>query len=225
MNHNLEKKLKISFKNKNLLKEAFVHRSYLNEHPKEKLVSNERLEFLGDAILEFLTSRFLYQKFPHFSEGELTSLRAKLVCDRSLSKIAKKLDFGKHLLLSRGEEESGGRENPSLLSNTFEAILAAIYLDQGLGAVKKFLNDFLFPTISEAKKYKDYKSDFQEITQEKFKITPVYKTLRETGPNHAKTFVVGVYLGKKLWGRGMGKSKQEAEQEAAKGALEKIKAT
>lgn len=225
MNHNLEEKLKISFKNKNLLKEAFVHRSYLNEHPKEKLASNERLEFLGDAILEFLTSRFLYQKFPHFPEGELTNLRAKLVCDRSLSKIAKKLDFGKHLLLSRGEEESGGRENPSLLSNTFEAILGAIYFDQGLVAVKKFLNTFLFPTTKDAKKYQDYKSDFQEIAQEKFKITPVYKTLRETGPDHAKTFVIGVYLGKKLCGRGGGKSKQEAEQEAAQVALEKIKAT
>lgn len=202
---------------------AFVHRSYLNEHPQQKLTSNERLEFLGDAIMEFIVSEVLYQKFPNYSEGKLTSLRSKLVCDRSLSKIAKKLQLGDYLLLNRGEEESGGRENPTLLSNTFEAVLGAIYLDQGLLAVKKFLNTYLFPTVKEAKKFKDYKSDFQEIAQKKFKITPIYKTLKETGPDHAKTFVVGVYLGKKLYGKGVGKSKQEAEQSAAKNALEKLK--
>ncbi len=220
----LEKTLGVSFKNKNLLIQAFVHRSYLNEHPKEGFVSNERLEFLGDAILEFLTSHFLYQKFPSFPEGELTNLRSKLVCDRSLSEIAMKLKLGDYLLLSRGEEGSGGRKNPSLLSNALEAVLAAIYLDQGLVALKKFLESHLFPTIKLAKKYRDYKSDFQEIVQEKFKITPTYKTLREAGPDHAKVFDVGVYLDKKLWGRGEGKSKQEAEQAAAKKALVKIKA-
>lgn len=202
---------------------ALVHRSYLNEHPQQKLTSNERLEFLGDAIMEFIVSEVLYQKFPNYSEGKLTSLRSKLVCDRSLSKIAKKLHLGNYLLLSRGEEESGGRKNPTLLSNTFEAVLGAIYLDQGLSAVKKFLNTHLFPTVKEAKKFKDYKSDFQEIAQKKFKITPIYKTLKETGPDHAKTFVVGVYLGKKLYGKGVGRSKQEAEQSAAKKALEKLK--
>lgn len=219
MDPKLEKKLGVSFQNKELLIRAFVHRSYLNEHPEEKLASNERLEFLGDAILEFLTSEFLYQKFPHFSEGELTNLRSKLVCDRSLAKIAQKLKLGDFLLLSRGEEESGGRENPSLLGNTFEAILGAIYLDQGLKAVKKFLEAHLFSTIKEVKKYRDYKSDFQEIAQEKFKITPVYQTLEEAGPDHTKIFTVGVYLEKKLWGRGVGKSKQEAEQAAAQKAL------
>lgn len=223
MYHKLKKKLKVPFKNEKLLIQAFVHRSYLNEHPDEGLVSNERLEFLGDAILEFLTSEFLYQKFPHFSEGELTNLRSKLVCERSLSKIAKRLGFGKSLLLSRGEEESGGRENPSLLANTFEAVLGAIYFDQDLERVKKFLDIHLFPIIKEVKKYQDYKSDFQEMAQEKFKITPTYRVLKETGPDHARIFTIGIYLEKKLWGRGVGKSKQEAEQEAAKKAFKKIK--
>ena len=217
------RKLKISFKKKSLLTRAFVHRSYLNEHPNEDLVSNERLEFLGDAVLGFLTSKFLYQKFPQFAEGKLTNLRSKLVCERSLAKIGRKLDLGQRLLMSRGEEESGGRENPSLLANTFEALLGAIYLDQGLAAVKEFLNAHLFPTLKEAKKYRDYKSDFQKITQEKFEIAPTYKILKEAGPDHAKIFIVGIYLKKKPWGRGEGKSKQEAEQKAAKKALEKIK--
>jgi len=217
-----EKKLGFAFKNKNLLIEAFVHRSYLNEHPNEDLIANERLEFLGDTVLEFLTSRFLFQKFPNFSEGELTNLRSKLVCTRSLAKIAKKLDLSFYLLLSRGEEESGGRENASLLANTFEALLGAIYLDQGIDQTQDFLQLHLFPTIEKAKEYQDYKSNFQRICQEKFKITPVYKTLEESGPDHAKTFTEGVYIDKKLWGRGEGKSKQEAEQEAAKKALDKL---
>jgi len=221
--HNLEKKLKLSFKNKKLLIKAFVHRSYLNEHPNEKLSSNERLEFLGDAVLEFLTSTFLYQKFPQFSEGKLTSLRSKLVCDHSLSKIAKKLHFGEYLLLSRGEEESEGRKNPSLLANAFEAILGAVYLDQGLTAVRNFLNIHLFPFIDEAKKYQDYKSEFQKIAQEKLKITPNYQTLKENGPDHAKIFTIGVYLNKKIWGRGVGRNKHQAEQRAAKEGLEKTK--
>lgn len=203
--------------------ESFVHRSYLNEHPNEGLCSNERLEFLGDAILEFLTSEHLYQKFPHFSEGKLTTLRSKLVCTRSLAKIAKKLDLGQHLLLSRGEDESGGRKNPSLLANTFEAVLGAVYLDQDLVAAKKILATYLFPAIKTTKKYRDYKSDFQEISQTKFKFTPVYKTLKEIGPDHARIFTVGVYVGRELWGRGRGKSKQEAEQEAAKKGLERVK--
>ena len=214
------RKLKISFKKKKLFVKVFIHRSYLNEHPNEGLASNERLEFLGDAVLEFLTSKFLYQKFPQFAEGKLTSLRSKLVCERSLAKIGRKLGLGQRLLMSRGEEKSGGREKPALLANTFEALLGAIYLDQGLTTAKKFLKAHLFPTLKEVKKYRDYKSDFQKIAQEKFEITPTYKILKETGPDHAKTFIVGVYLKKKPWGRGEGKSKQEGEQKAAKKALE-----
>lgn len=219
MNHPLEKKLKIVFKNSLLLKRALTHRSYLNEHPGEKLASNERLEFLGDAVLEFLVSQFIYQQFPHYPEGKLTNLRSKLVCDRSLAKIAKRLEIGEHLLLSRGEEESGGRENLSLLANAFEALIGAIFLDQGLTAANSFLESYLFPTIEEAKNYRDYKSDFQEQAQEQFRITPTYRILKTSGPDHGKIFTVGVFLAKKPWGRGVGKSKQAAEQAAARHAL------
>jgi ribonuclease-3 len=222
MYQKLEKTIKIYFQDKSLLRNAFTHRSYLNEHPEEKLVSNERLEFLGDAVLEFLVSFFLYQKFLNSPEGELTSLRSKLVCTRSLAIIAKKLEFGQYLFLSRGEEESGGRTNSTLLANTFEAVLGAIYLDQGLEQVKKFLERHLFPSLKEVKKFRDYKSEFQEKAQENFKITPVYETVRASGPDHNRIFTVAVYLDKKLWGRGVGKSKQEAEQEAAKKALKQI---
>lgn len=217
----IKKTLKIIFNDKGLLKKAFIHRSYLNEHSKEKLVSNERLEFLGDAVLEFLVSFFLFQKFPHSPEGEMTNLRSKLVCTRSLARIAKKLNFGQYLLLSNGEEESGGRENPTLLANTFEAVLGAIFLDQGLKQAKVFLETHLFPELKEVERFRDYKSEFQEKSQESFKITPEYKTVKATGPDHKRTFTVDVYLEKKLWGRGVGKNKQEAEQAAAQKALEK----
>jgi len=223
MYRQLEKKLKINFKNKKLLIKALTHRSYLNEHPDKNLISNERLEFLGDAVLEFLVSHFFYLKFPDYSEGQLTRLRSKLVCDQSLARVAQKLNLGQYLLLGRGEELSGGRKNPSLLSNTFEALLGAIYLDQGLKKAKEFVKKHLFSRIEKIKKIKDYKSDFQIISQEKFKITPTYKTLKTTGPAHNRCFSVGVFLKNKLWGRGEGKSKQEAAQKAAKQALAKVK--
>ena len=222
MKHPLEKKLKISFQNQKLLNQALTHRSYLNEHPKEKAVSNERLEFLGDAVLEFITSQFLYQKFPSFPEGKLTNLRSKLVCDRSLAHVAQKLTLGKYLHLSRGEEESGGRNNPSLLSDAFEALIGALYLDQNLKSVTNLLQTHLFPILEQVSQYPDFKSDFQEMAQTKFKITPDYKTLQTSGPDHKKTFTVAVFLQSKLWGRGVGKSKQEAEQKAAQQALAKI---
>lgn len=225
MNLNLEKTLGLVFKNKNLLKGSFVHRSYLNEHPDEGLVSNERLEFLGDAVLEFLASEHLFQKFPQLSEGKLTSLRSKLVCEQSLAGIGLELGLGQLLLLSRGEEESGGRKNLSLLSNTFEALLGAIFLDQGLTAVRKFLEKHLFPKLETLQKLRDYKSEFQEEAQAKFEMTPLYKILEEKGPDHDKLFKVGVFLGKKLWGRGEGKSKQAAEQKAAQEGLVKMKAS
>lgn len=223
MNHPLEKRLKIIFHDPSLLKRALTHRSCLNEQ-KGLTESNERLEFLGDAILEFLVSRFLYQQFPNAAEGKLTSLRSKLVCDHCLSKIAIKLEIGQCLLLSRGEDESGGRTNHSLLANAFEALVGAVYLDQGLPAVKQLLNDYLFPAIEEAKSRQDYKSIFQERTQKKFRITPIYQTLQASGPDHDKNFMVGVFLDKKLWGKGGAGSKQAAEQQAAKKALEKLTA-
>lgn len=212
------------FKNLQLLEEAFTHRSYLNENPQRNLVSNERLEFLGDAVLSFLVSKLLFQKFPRLPEGDLTNLRSAIVCTKTLCRTAKNLNLGEKLKLSRGEETSGGRNNPSLLANTFEAFLGALYLDQGIEEAENFLKTCLFPFLSEIIKsdsYKDFKSRFQEIVQEKAKISPVYKILKTIGPDHAKKFTVGVYVKEKLIGQGSGWSKQEAEQEAAKTALEK----
>lgn len=212
------------FKNPQLKGVAFIHRSYLNENPHLKLSSNERLEFLGDAILSFLVSSYLYKKFPHLNEGELTSLRSALVKTEMLASLAKRLNLGEELKLSRGEEESGGRKNASILANTTEALIGALYLDQGLTAVLKFLEKNLLPELSEIIKtgaYKDPKSTLQEIVQEKKQVSPTYKILKSEGPDHAKIFEVGVFLGNRLLGKGTGKSKQKAEQEAAKAALEK----
>lgn len=218
----LEKNLEIIFKNKGLLREALIHRSYLNEHPEKNFRSNERLEFLGDAVLEFLITRTLFENFPEAQEGELTALRSQIVQTKTLAKLAKKLKIGEFMLLSRGEEEGGGRENESLLANAFEALLGAIFLDQGVTQVFKFVKkQFDAQILSTASKnLKDYKSLLQEITQEKEKITPAYKIIKETGPDHAKIFITGVFLQKKLLGKGKGHSKQEAEQQAAKVALE-----
>lgn len=220
--NDFEKKIKLSFKKKQLLRRAFIHRSYLNEAKEKDLSSNERLEFLGDAVLEFLTSIFLFQNFPKKTEGELTNLRAAVVCAKTLSKIAQQLDLGLFLRLSRGEEKEGGRGNPSILADTFEAILGAIYLDQGIEVADKFLKEQLFPYAKKLllkENLKDPKSLFQEIVQERIKISPEYKVLEEEGPDHAKRFKVGVFvLGKEI-GVGTGKSKQEAEEKAANLAI------
>lgn len=209
--------------NKPGLKLAFIHRSYLNES-KTVTESNERLEFLGDSILSFLTSDFLFRSYPDLPEGELTNFRSAMVKTSTLASISKKLGLGGYLLLSKGEEEGGGRNNISILADTFEAFLGAIYIDQGLPTVKKILQSELFPILKkilEDKAYKDAKSTFQEVVQEETRISPVYKVLQEKGPDHAKEFTVGVYVGNTLWGKGTGKSKQEAETESAKAALEK----
>lgn len=211
------------FKNKSLLKEAFTHRSYLNE-TREKLNSNERLEFLGDAVLELLVSEHLFHRFPNFPEGRLTNLRSAIVRAESLARVARKLNLGEKLLMSKGEEEGGGRKNLSLLANCFEALLGALYLDQGINRVKEFLQATLFiyvPEIIKKRIYQDFKSYLQEKVQEKTKISPIYKVLKEVGPDHQKIFTVGVYVKDKKMGQGRGKSKQEAEQEAAKEGLEK----
>ncbi len=218
----LENTISIKFKNKNLLTQAFVHRSYLNEDKKIKN-SNERLEFLGDSVLSFLTSNFLYRTYGDYPEGILTNVRSSLVNTKSLCDISKKLSLGELLFLSRGEQESGGRNNPSLLADVFEALLGAIYLDQGITVAKKFLENFLFPKtkmIIENKSYIDYKSLLQEIIQEKTRISPTYHVVKSVGPDHAKTFWIDVRVGDTTLGTGKGRSKQEAEQEAAKLALE-----
>lgn len=221
----IENKLKIKFKDQNLLKTAFIHRSYLNEHPDEKLGHNERLEFLGDSVLGFLVSEYLFVKYPERAEGDLTNFRSSLVNARSLAAVAADLELGKYLLLSKGEEATGGRERQYLLANTFEALLGAIYLDQGLEPIRSLINTNILPSLDkiiDKKLYKDFKSDFQEKAQEKLNVTPLYRVLGESGPDHEKIFEVGVFVENEEFGRGKGKSKQNAEQEAAKSALEKL---
>ncbi|HEX8965388.1 MAG TPA: ribonuclease III [Patescibacteria group bacterium] len=212
-----------TFKSQALLEQAFTHRSYLNE-TREQIASNERLEFLGDSILSFLVSDYLYKKYPQYNEGVLTNLRSLLVNTKSLGNIAKELGFGSLLKLSKGEHEAQGRENQSLLADSFEAFIGALFLDQGLEAVAKFVSDTLLVQITELvekKTFKDPKSLLQEYVQSKKKGSPIYKVLVEEGPAHAKTFTVGVYVAGNLLGEGTGKSKQEAEENAAKLALEK----
>jgi ribonuclease-3 len=213
-----------TFKNELLRQQAFVHRSYLNE-TKEKLESNERLEFLGDSILSFIISDHLYKTYPQFDEGILTNLRSLVVNTKSLAKTAKTLNFGEELSLSKGEEESRGRENESILANTFEAFIGALFMDQGTGAVSDFLFAVLVPQIEEyvqKKVFKDPKSLLQEYVQSKKQNSPLYKVLNEEGPAHAKQFTIGVFVENELMGEGTGKSKQEAEEQAAEQALEKI---
>ena len=221
----LEKKLGIKFKNKNLLKQALIHRSYLNEHPEEKLEHNERLEFLGDAVLELIVSEYLYQNYQN-PEGELTAWRASLVNANNLSNLAKNLGINDFLFLSKGEAKSTGKAREIILANTFEALIGAIYLDQGLKQAKNFIKKHLIkqlPEIIEKELYKDPKSKFQEIAQGKFKITPTYKVLKEEGPAHEKKFTVGLFLNEKFIAKGEGSSKFEAEVEAAKKGLTVIK--
>ncbi len=221
----LEDKLKIKFKDKDLLTQAFIHRSFLNENPNFHLSNNERLEFLGDAVLELVVTEILYQKYPDKPEGELTNWRAALVNAKMLSSIAKEIGFNEFLILSRGEEKETGKARQFILADAVEAFIGALYLDQGYSACQKFIEEYIMnklPHIIEAGLYKDAKSSFQEKAQEKVGITPSYKVIKETGPDHQKHFFIGVFLGKELVAKGSGSSKQEAEEDAAKSAL-KIK--
>lgn len=219
-----QKTIGVTFRDKTLLKQAFIHRSYLNESKWTKQ-SNERLEFLGDAVLSYLTSRYLYETYPDHPEGILTNIRSSLVKTKSLATVAIRLNLGNMLYLSRGEEDSGGRNNPSLLADTFEALLGALCLDQGLDIVNQFLQTYLFPLaadIVDKKAYIDFKSYLQEIIQEQTKISPTYRVTNSEGPDHAKTFWVEAVIGNKILSTGTGRSKQEAEQDAASNALEKM---
>lgn len=221
----LETVLDIKIKNNDLFTQALTHRSYLNEDKNFKQ-SNERLEFLGDSVLSLLTSNEIFKRFPDLPEGKLTYLRSTLVRTETLAKVSQELKLGDYLFLSRGEEKEGGRNNPSLLANTFEAILGAIYLDQGIDKAKEFLQQYLFPHIvnfvNTTERY-DYKSLLQEVIQEKNRVTPVYKVVKEEGPDHSKIFTIDVFVGNKILARGQGKSKQDAEQASAKLALNEIK--
>ncbi|MFH0749851.1 MAG: ribonuclease III [Candidatus Gottesmanbacteria bacterium] len=220
----LQQTIGVPFKSQELLKNAFYHRSYLNE-AKHIQHSNERLEFLGDAILSFCTSRFLYETYPDYPEGTLTNIRSSLVKTKTLGETAQTLGFGDLLFLSHGEEESGGRNNMSLLADSFEAFLGALFLDQGIDAAKQFLSTYLFQktaTIVEAKSYIDYKSLLQEIIQGETKISPTYTVSNSEGPDHNRIFYIDAHIGTRKLGEGKGKSKQEGEQAAALDALEKM---
>jgi len=218
----LEKNLGVNFKNKKLLIQALTHRSFLNETNQPDIESNERLEFLGDTILSFVISDWLFEKFPDYFEGNLTNIRSNLVRTAALATISQQLRIGDHLLLSKGERESGGVKNPSLLANALEAVIGAIFLDQGLKTVKKFIRDNFSLTLDALIRsggFKDSKSLLQEKIQAETNSSPVYKTLSEKGPDHNKTFTIGVFLNDKLLATGTGKSKQQAEEEAAQIAL------
>ncbi|MFC0271263.1 ribonuclease III [Metabacillus herbersteinensis] len=213
-----------SFQNEKLLYQAFTHSSYVNEHRKKPYEDNERLEFLGDAVLELTISQFLFKKYPMMSEGELTKLRAAIVCEPSLVSFAQNLNFGRLILLGKGEEMTGGRERPALLADVFEAFIGALYLDQGLDAVVSFLDKYVIPKINEGafSHVMDFKSQLQELVQRDTKGILEYKILQEKGPAHNREFVTTVSLDGEIFGTGSGKSKKEAEQHAAQEALSKL---
>ncbi len=213
------------FKNKKLFEQAFTHRSFLNE-TKEELSSNERMEFLGDSIISFVVSEYLFRQYPHFDEGILTNIRSLLVNTKSLAQIARTLNFGGYLKLSRGEEDSKGRQNQSLLADSFESFVGALFIDQGIEIVSEFLKEIFIPMadeIAENKSFKDPKSLLQEYVQSKRQNSPIYKVLQESGPAHARNFRIGAQIGGKLISEGVGKSKREAEENAAEKALEYFK--
>lgn len=224
MSKELEKKLGIKFNNPELLKRALTHRSYLNEN-RSVDKSNERLEFLGDAVLELIVSDYLYREYSERPEGDLTSFRSAIVRTESLALASRELGYGKYLRLAKGEEESGGRDKDYILANTFEAILGAIYIDHGYEVCKKLVTKILISKIENIVKNRldiDSKTRIQEVVQSKYGRTPTYVVLKEHGPDHNKKFVVGVKVGKKIIGKGRGTSKQRAEEDAAKKGLEYI---
>jgi len=217
-----QKQIGVTFQNEDFLKEACTHRSYLNENQQWPLPHNERLEFLGDAVLELVITEALFKKYPDKDEGILTSVRAALVNYISLAQVARDISLGDYLLLSRGEEKDVGRAREVILANAFEALLGAIYLDQGYKVVARFIDERVFSYVQEVvdkQLFRDAKSLFQEQAQEKFKTTPAYQVMKESGPDHRKEFLVGVFLKDKKIAEGTGYSKQEAEVEAAKNAL------
>lgn len=221
----LEETIGVSFQNKALFQQALTHRSYLNEHPESKLGHNERLEFLGDAVLEIIVTEHLFVNFPDTPEGDLTNWRASLVNAKMLYAVADKLGVEDFLLLSKGEaKDKNTKARQYILANSIEAIIGAIYLDQGLEVAKNFIINNIVSQLNDILKnqtYLDPKSKFQEMSQEKEGITPVYKTIKEEGPDHEKSFTVGLYLGEELVSEGVGLSKQEAQVKAAETGLKK----
>ncbi len=222
----LEQKLDVQFRDYSLLTRALTHRSFWNEKPEAALEDNERLEFLGDAVLDFVVGAYLYHHFPEMNEGELTSLRAALVQAKALATFARELDLGSFLRLGYGEAENGGRERIPILCATFEAVIGAVYLDQGLAPVERIVAQFIGPALVEilaSSSHKDAKSEFQVWAQARYNITPRYDVMGTSGPDHAKTFTVAVRVGEEIWGQGDGRSKQSAAQAAAIQAMERVK--
>jgi ribonuclease III len=218
----LEKKIKVKFKNPDLLRTAVTHRSYLNEHRDYHFEHNERLEFLGDAVLELVVTDYLYLNYPN-PEGELTNWRAALVNKDMLAKVSRSLEVDSFLMMSRGEAKDTGRARDYLLANAFEAIIGSIYLDSGYEVAEKFISENILSQLEEvikSKLYIDPKSNFQEEAQARVGVTPNYRVISESGPDHDKKFVVGVFLGEEEVAQGEGNSKQHAQREAAKNALE-----
>ena len=218
----LQNKIGYQFKNPALLNEALTHSSYANEHKTQHIKYNERLEFLGDSVLSVVVSDYIYKNCPELPEGELTKLRASLVCEKSLYEFAKKIDLGNYLILSKGERNNGGADRPSILSDAFEALIAAIYIDGGIAPASKHILNFVIPAIKNSKKKKinDYKTTLQEIIQKNPGEKLEYVLVKESGPDHNKHFVVEVHLNSNVIGKGGGRSKKEAEQQAAREALE-----
>lgn len=219
-----EEKLGVPFADKGLLLQAFTHRSYINENPKSGLEHNERLEFLGDAVVELVVTDFLFKEYPGHNEGELTAYRSALVNAVIMGEIASDLGMNDYLSLSKGEKKDTGRARQTILANTYEAFVGALYLDQGYDAAKKFILDTLVPKLGEIiakKSWKDPKSRIQEEAQERVGLTPRYEVLAEAGPDHDKYFTVGVFFGDTKIAEGKGRSKQEGQQAAAEAALAK----
>jgi ribonuclease-3 len=217
--------LGLTFRDKTLLQRALTHRSYINENADFPLEDNERLEFLGDAVLDFVTAEYLYHRFPEMSEGQLTSLRAALVRTETLASFASEIGLGQHVFLGRGEEENGGRTRLAILCDCYEALVGALYLDRGLEATKSFVVRVIrlaVPRILEGEADKDAKSLLQELSQKYRRITPTYRTISEQGPDHAKEFTVAAMVGRETYGLGVGHSKQVAAQAAAKAALMRL---
>lgn len=222
----LEEKIGVEFKNKDLLENVFVHRSYLNEHKSFHLPSNEKLEFLGDSVLSLITSMYLYNNYPQFEEGSYTDIKSAIVRTESLAYAASPLGLGEYLYLSRGEEQGAGRDNKNILADCFEALIGAIFIDQGFDASYEFVKTYLFADrldeIISTRQYAPAKSLLQETMQSIHKTTPEYRVIAEEGPQHKRAFTIAVYLGQKLLAEGRGNSKKEAEEQAARLALEKM---
>src|SRR3989339_1090932 len=220
----LEKKINIKFKDRDLLENVFIHRSYLNEHKKSDLQSNERLEFLGDSVLSLITSVYLFKNYPELKEGDYTEIKSAIVKMESLAEASKKIELNNYLLLSKGEEKGAGRTNNNIMADCFEALIAVIFLDKNFETSYTFVVDFLFKDkldyLLKNNLYLSAKSKLQELMQRKYKRTPTYKVIEEKGPEHKRIFKIGVYFNNKMLGMGVAPSKKEAEEEAAKKAFE-----